>query len=182
MLWEEVKWARYAVWSCIWDEEDAILVVIHGWAKIPCVYPSGSPWCASLHADVYESACAWWGHWEFITIIFLAIELMECWFVGSILDLWIMFNLVAGWFANWSHNCVRHWLSVDHKPLMKWFLNVWMARSAALTRWLVGSTNCYLQFFERRYFLRGVTAWFSVTLKVGLCPFPVNSLNTLSDA
>ena len=103
-------------------------------------------------------------------------------FVGSILYLRRMFSVVAAWFSNWSHNWVGHWLSVEHKPLMKWFLNVWMARLAALTQWLACSTNCHLQCFERRYFLRGVTAWLSVTFKVSLCPFSVNSVKTLSNA
>ena len=103
-------------------------------------------------------------------------------FVGSILDLQRMFRVVAAWFSKWSHKCVGHWLSVEHKPLMKWFLNVCMARSAAFTRWLAGSTNCHLQFCARRYFLRRVNAWLSVTLNVGLCPFPVSSVKILSNA
>ena len=47
---------------------------------------------------------------------------------------------------------------------MKWFLYVWMARSAALTRWFVGSTNCHLQFSFLGKVVMGLVHWLSVTL------------------
>ena len=57
-----------------------------------------------------------------------------------------------------------------------------MARSAALTLWLDGSTNCHLHFLVLRNALIGLVAWLSVTFKVGLYPFSVSSLKTSSNA
>ena len=54
-------------------------------------------------------------------------------FDGSILDLLSRFRVIAACVVRWSHSCSGQWLSVDASPLMNWFLNVWMALSAAFT-------------------------------------------------
>jgi hypothetical protein len=79
-----------------------------------------------------------------------------------------MLQVMVACCAKWDHSWKGKFLSVMHKPLMKWFLKVCMARSAALTRWLYGSTSWMLQFFVVRNCLMGALAWLSVTLSVGV--------------
>jgi len=67
-----------------------------------------------------------------------------------------------------SHSCSGQLQLVEHSPLIKWFLKDWMARSAALTQRLLGSTNWHLTSSFLRYSLIGFVAWLSVTLKLCL--------------
>ena len=53
---------------------------------------------------------------------------------------------------------------------MRCFFNVCLARSAAFTRWLWGSTNCHLHCFVFWKAFSGRAAWLSVTFNFGLCP------------
>ena len=62
---------------------------------------------------------------------------------------------------------------------MKWFLKVCIAHSAALTRWLLGSTNWTVPFCCCMKSLMGSAAWLSVTLNVGLYPWVVRVLEHL---
>ena len=62
--------------------------------------------------------------------------------------------------------------------LIKSFLNVWMARSAAFTLWLFGSMNWISQPWDVTTFLMADAGWLSVTLKVGLYPLLASLSNT----
>ena len=53
---------------------------------------------------------------------------------GLILDVCSMLRVSSAWSSRRHHRCKGKFLSTEHKPLMKWFLNVLMARSAAF-RW-----------------------------------------------
>ena len=69
------------------------------------------------------------------------------------------------WTASVFHNLMNQLALVEARPLMKWFLKVWMARSDAFTRWLFGSTSCHSHCSDLRDTLRGVFAWLSVILR-----------------
>ena len=70
--------------------------------------------------------------------------------------------------SNSFQSCAGKSLSVVHKPEMKWSLKVCMARSAASTLWLCGSTNCSFMFFFCRYVLIFYDATLSRMFSVGL--------------
>ena len=53
-------------------------------------------------------------------------------------------------------------------PTMVLFLKVWMERSAALERWLCGSTSCILMPSSSRYDLTAFVATLSMMLNTGL--------------
>ena len=57
------------------------------------------------------------------------------------------FKVISACFVRLFHNCSGHSLSAQQKPLMRWFLNDWITRSAAFTQLLWGSTNCHLHSF-----------------------------------
>ena len=57
---------------------------------------------------------------------------------------------------------------VEERPLMKWFLKVWMACSAALMQWFDGLTHCHLNPCVLRNTLIGAVAWFSNKLNLGV--------------
>ena len=52
-------------------------------------------------------------------------------------------------------------------PVIVWFLKVWMARSAALERWLCGSNSCILMPSSSRYVLTAFVATLSMMLNTG---------------
>ena len=60
---------------------------------------------------------------------------------GLILDVCNMFNVSSAWSSRQHHRCRGKFLSTEHKPLMKWFLNVHIAHSAALRRWICGGVS-----------------------------------------
>ena len=47
----------------------------------------------------------------------------------------------SAWRRSSFHNCIGKNLLTVHKPAMKWFLKVCMARSAAFTQCMCGSKN-----------------------------------------
>ena len=53
-------------------------------------------------------------------------------------------------------------------PAMVWSLKVWMACSAALERWLCGSTSCILMPLSSRYDFTAFVATLSMMLNTGL--------------
>ena len=89
---------------------------------------------------------------------------MVCRFLGLIIDVRNVLHVMTACSVIVFHIWKGHSTSVEHRPLIKWVLNVWIARSAAL----VGSTNCQSQFSVLRKAFMGFVAWLSVTLKEGL--------------
>ena len=59
-------------------------------------------------------------------------------------------------------------LAYVQSPAMVWFLKVWMARSAALERWLCGSTSCIFMPSSSRYVLTVFVATLSMMLNTSL--------------
>ena len=51
-------------------------------------------------------------------------------FPALIQDVHSRFTVIIAYVARWSHNCTVVFADVVHSPLMKWFLNVWIAHSA----------------------------------------------------
>ena len=51
------------------------------------------------------------------------------------------FRVMSHWGRRRSHSLSGKFGSQEQRPAMKWFLKVWMARSAALRRWLWGGTR-----------------------------------------
>ena len=93
-------------------------------------------------------------------------------------DMHRMLRVMIAWWVICYQSWTSQSLSVVQRPLVKWFLDVWMDRLAAFILWFIGSTNCYLYPSFLRYSLMGVVAWLSLTLKVGLRPFSFSSVNT----
>ena len=61
----------------------------------------------------------------------------------------LMVNTACG--MSLSHKCMGNSASVVHNPAIKWFLNVRMARSAALVRCWPGAANWYLMSLVLKY-------------------------------
>ena len=49
--------------------------------------------------------------------------------------------MMSHWGSNRSHSAKGKLGSHEERPAMKWFFHVWIARSAALRRWLCGGTR-----------------------------------------
>jgi hypothetical protein len=77
---------------------------------------------------------------------------------------------------NLSHSCNGKFLSTVANPAMKWFLNVWIARSAALTRWFSGSTSCSVASCSFRNCLIVLEHSLSLTWNCGLNPFDITEI------
>ncbi len=45
---------------------------------------------------------------------------------GSLHSIWSMLGEFLAWGRSWSHGCIGKFVTVEHKPVMKWFLMVWM--------------------------------------------------------
>lgn len=54
---------------------------------------------------------------------------------------------MAAWVKSSDHRFIGNCGLTEHSPAMKWFLNVRMARSAALRLCTCGGTNCRLTLF-----------------------------------
>ena len=85
--------------------------------------------------------------------------------------------------TNCVHSTSGKSSSQVHSPAMKWLLYVRMARSAALTRWLCGSTSCTpMSASSFKYFTIAFDAMLSKMLNLGLNPlflrYSIFSLNT----
>lgn len=70
---------------------------------------------------------------------------------GCTLEVRNMFNESCACGMNLLHMAAGQSLSIVQNPAMRWFLKVWMARSAALTLWLCGSTSWILMSSVSRY-------------------------------
>ena len=79
-----------------------------------------------------------------------------------------MFSVSCACFMSLHHRTDGKSSSHMQSPAMVWFLKVWMARSAALERWLCGSTSCILMPSSSRYYLTDFVATLSMMLNTGL--------------
>ena len=69
-----------------------------------------------------------------------------------------------------SHSWEGKRESVEQKPEMKWFLNVWIECSEALTWCSLGGTNCKIISVLQRYSVMAAEASLSRMLNFGLKP------------
>ena len=79
-----------------------------------------------------------------------------------------MFSVSCACFMSLHHRTDGKYSPHVQSPEMVWFLKVWMARSAALERWLCGSTSCVLMPSSSRYDLTVFVATLSMMLNTGL--------------
>ena len=89
---------------------------------------------------------------------------------GCVHEVLIIFKLSCESFISLHHRAEVNRLSHVLSPEMVWFLNVWIARSSLLTRWLCVSTSYILIFFSSRYFLSSFEATLLMMLKTVLKP------------
>ena len=98
------------------------------------------------------------------------------------LDVLIMLRVSCDCANHLSHSCSGALTSIVANPEMKWYLAVLTAVSAALTRWLCGSTNWMLVFWLMMYFLMALEHSLSKTCSLGArfrsCRYSYMSLNT----
>ena len=95
---------------------------------------------------------------------------------GLILDMHKMFKVSSAWFSRRHHRCSGKFLSTEHKPLMKWFLNVCIAHSAALCRWICGGVSRYFVCSTSMKFFSTLEASLSNQCSCGLRPRHVSIL------
>lgn len=81
-----------------------------------------------------------------------------------------MFSESCACGINLLHIAAGQFGSIVQNPAMRWFLKVWIALSAAFTRWLCGSTNCILMLLASRYVCTVLLATLSIILNCGLKP------------
>ena len=79
-----------------------------------------------------------------------------------------MFSVSCACLMSLHHRTDGKSSSHVQSPAMVWFLKVLMARSAALERWLCGSTDCILIPLSSRYDFTAFVATLSMMLKTGL--------------
>ena len=79
-----------------------------------------------------------------------------------------MLSVSCACFISLHHRTDGKSSSHVHSPSMVWFLKVWMSRSAALERWLWGSTSCILMPSSSRYDLTAFVATLSMMLNTVL--------------
>ena len=79
-----------------------------------------------------------------------------------------MFSVSCACFMSLHHRLDGKSTSHVQSPAMVSFLKVWMTRSAALERWLCGSTSCILMPSSSRYVLTAFVATLSMMLNTGL--------------
>jgi len=61
--------------------------------------------------------------------------------LGLRCDPWRRLSISIACGRSCSHKCSGKSLSTLHSPVIKWFLNIWIACSAALWQWTCGGTN-----------------------------------------
>ena len=79
-----------------------------------------------------------------------------------------MFSVSCACLMSLHHRTDEKSLLHVQSPEMVWFLKFWMARSAALERWLCGSMSCILMPSSSRYDFTAFVATLSMMLKTGL--------------
>jgi hypothetical protein len=129
--------------------------MVFGWPQIPCIGTSRHPrasYCRGLVNDGLHPG----GVSRYLSQLYGPLRASYAKMLGLILDFHSKVNVFR--------TCNGNTLSVIARATMNASLNVWIALSAALTRWLCGSTTCKSQPFVVRKFLMYLVAWLSMTL------------------
>ena len=85
-----------------------------------------------------------------------------------------MFNVILHCGNNLHQIFAGHWQSHLWRLLMKWFLKVWMARSAGFDRWLCGLASWMSIFLSVMHLIIACDASLSSRWRMGLIPAVVS--------
>ena len=90
--------------------------------------------------------------------------------LGCVREVLSIFNVSCAFFIRFHHSIEGNLSSHVLRPAIVLFLNVFIARSDAFTRWFCGSNSCILVFSYYKYFFTVFEATLSMILKTDLKP------------
>ena len=152
--------------------------VLHSWSDVLPWYSMYPPSFTLLIFFMYYHPYSRW-HKRFLlnskcTSIAVCADI-----VGFLRQGLSIFMVIVACGLSWHHIGIGKRVSVLENPTIKWSFHVLMSRSAALTRWICGVTNCYSIYFCLLYLLRIADASLYIQWTRGIYPILVRCYTCL---